>query len=263
MWQRKKSGNVLMGTILAAIVMIFVANAYFTTLGGSFQLLKSSRTAQQAQQFAEIEANTLKLKDYDEIDSLAHPRRSLTGVIDGADGWEDTITIGDEKMIGDNKQRIASIEIYQAGDALARYRLQVPLTSQGSGGSLPLGTILPYVGDLNKIPKGWYLCNGENDTPNLISGRFLQGSTVKGEYINAGIPNIKGFAYATDDAFVGTVSGPFGIYSSNNNWNWDENNYPHGILVDFDASRSSSVYRNDINTVQPAAYTVYYIIRLK
>ena len=97
----------------------------------------------------------------------------------------------------------------------------------------------------------------------MISGRFLQGSTVKGEYINAGIPNIKGFAYATDDAFVGTVSGPFGIYSSNNNWNWDENNYPHGILVDFDASRSSSVYRNDINTVQPAAYTVYYIIRLK
>lgn len=75
-----------MGTILAAIVMIFVANAYFTTLGGSFQLLKSSRTAQQAQQFAEIEANTLKLKDYDEIDSLAHPRRSLIGVISGHTG---------------------------------------------------------------------------------------------------------------------------------------------------------------------------------
>jgi len=137
------------------------------------------------------------------------------------------------------------------------------LTSQGNGASLPIGTILPYVGDLNKIPKGWYLCNGENDTPNLINGRFLQGNTVIKEYINAGIPNIKGFAYATDDMFIDIVSGPFGIYSSNNNWNWDENNYPHGILVDFDASRSSSVYRNDINTVQPAAYTVYYIIRLK
>lgn len=218
MWQRKKSGNVLMGTILAAIVMIFVANAYFTTLGGSFQLLKSSRTAQQAQQFAEIEANTLKLKDYDEIDSLAHPRRSLTGVIDGADGWEDTITIGDEKMIGDNKQRIASIEIYQAGDTLARYRLQVPLSSQGSSDGLAIGCIVAWATD-GTIPKNYLECNGQmidsSKYPKLAAlmshtpdyrGMFLRGfGSQSYSQLNGSRNGITSTTYASGN--VGDIQG--------------------------------------------------------
>ncbi len=31
----------------------------------------------------------------------------------------------------------------------------------------------------------------------------------------------------------------------------------------FDASKCSSVYRNDISTVQPKSYTVLYIIKIK
>jgi len=33
--------------------------------------------------------------------------------------------------------------------------------------------------------------------------------------------------------------------------------------IGFDASRCSSVYRNDITTVQPRSYTVLYIIKVK
>ena len=42
-------------------------------------------------------------------------------------------------------------------------------------GELPVGTILPYVGNLSNVPAGWVLC-GQEGTVNL-SGRFLYGTT--------------------------------------------------------------------------------------
>ena len=38
-----------------------------------------------------------------------------------------------------------------------------------------IGTILIYSGDVDKIPKGWALCDGNNDTPDLRN-RFIIGS---------------------------------------------------------------------------------------
>ena len=38
---------------------------------------------------------------------------------------------------------------------------------------MPVGTILPYVGELADIPRGWALCDGSNGTPDL-TGRFLE-----------------------------------------------------------------------------------------
>ena len=66
------------------------------------------------------------------------------------------------------------------------------LNSQSSSLDLPIGTILPYVGNLANIPSGWHLCDGSNGTPNL-SGRFLEGVTsgVK-QWHDAGLPNITG-----------------------------------------------------------------------
>ena len=66
----------------------------------------------------------------------------------------------------------------------------VVVTSQGSN-ILPIGTILPYIGDLSKIPHGWFLCDGTNGTPDLRD-KFLQGSDVPGQFIEAGLPNITG-----------------------------------------------------------------------
>lgn len=40
---------------------------------------------------------------------------------------------------------------------------------------LPIGTILPYAGDLNLIPDGWRICNGANGTPDLV-GKVLVGA---------------------------------------------------------------------------------------
>lgn len=59
-------------------------------------------------------------------------------------------------------------------------------TSQNAD-TFPIGTILPYVGHLHKIPNGWKLCNGTNGMPDL-TGRFLEGATTNvGQFKEAGL----------------------------------------------------------------------------
>jgi len=40
---------------------------------------------------------------------------------------------------------------------------------------LPPGIIFPFWGTKNDIPKGWKLCDGTNDTPDL-RGKFMRGT---------------------------------------------------------------------------------------
>lgn len=48
---------------------------------------------------------------------------------------------------------------------------------------VPVGTILPWTGNSSEIPKlnaaGWFVCNGENGTPDL-RGKFLYGADMPG-----------------------------------------------------------------------------------
>lgn len=44
----------------------------------------------------------------------------------------------------------------------------------GSGGGVPVGTIVIWSGTTSNIPSGWALCNGQNGTPDL-RGRFVFG----------------------------------------------------------------------------------------
>ena len=41
--------------------------------------------------------------------------------------------------------------------------------------SLPVGAIIIWFGPWNSIPVGWALCDGNNGTPDLYSGKFPQG----------------------------------------------------------------------------------------
>jgi hypothetical protein len=46
--------------------------------------------------------------------------------------------------------------------------------SIGMPGAFPPGGIIAWSGTLANIPSGWLLCDGNNNTPNLV-GRFLRG----------------------------------------------------------------------------------------
>lgn len=124
-----------------------------------------------------------------------------------------------------------------------------------------MGTILPYIGDLSKIPHGWFLCDGNNNTPDLRN-RFLEGSIDSPKIFKAaGIPNITGTFSADQYAnWIHKSSGAFKFeyfFAAG-----DEGTGSNDVaLFSFDASRCSSIYGNS-NTVQPKSYTVYYIIRM-
>ena len=129
-----------------------------------------------------------------------------------------------------------------------------------------MGTILPYVGELADIPKGWALCDGSNGTPNL-TGRFLEGTTTKANmFVEAGLPNITG-TYNTNGVWSGFLNGEnatqaFSIQkTSSTPWGGYDGDYGYVGILSFSAERCSSIYGRS-ETVQPPTYTVYYIIKV-
>ncbi len=62
-----------------------------------------------------------------------------------------------------------------------RYLMDVPNAGfEGTGGKVPVGTIVMYGGLVEDIPPGWEMCDGNNDTPNLID-RFILGTVTEAE----------------------------------------------------------------------------------
>ena len=126
---------------------------------------------------------------------------------------------------------------------------------------MPIGTILPFVGSLADIPKGWHLCDGSDGTPDLTA-RFLEGTiNAPGIFKEPGLPNIKGTSgYGLATSWNGESGAFYSIPNSSSN-TWLNQSYVN--CLGFDASLYSSIYKNDVTTVQPSAYTVYYIIKIK
>lgn len=166
-------------------------------------------------------------------------------------------------------------ESYKQQSALSQYvdnalycvlfpKLLLP-ASQGSN-ILPIGTILPYTGDLSDIPHGWFLCDGNHGTPDLRD-RFLQGSDVPGNFVESGLPNITGTWDSVVEFWNGGYravdSGAISSIGYGGGYDMEVPNIssPGYVKRTFDASRCSPIYGNS-NTVQPASYTVYYIRRM-
>lgn len=128
---------------------------------------------------------------------------------------------------------------------------------------LPIGAIIPYYGKIENIPEGWHLCDGTDGTPNL-KGRFLEGTTENPkQWKSPGLPNITGSFYGHDTQSGWNATGAMRPHH-NGEWN-DEGGTFHKDYkggVNFNASWSNPIYgRSD--TVQPASYTVYYIVKIK
>ena len=119
-------------------------------------------------------------------------------------------------------------------------------------------TVINYY---NNTGVAWYyILDTENQRFKLPRTKFgftgLRNSV--GDYIQAGVPNITGSFYATGDYVTesGTFTGAFKAGSNvsrNDCGTGNRHEYP---ALDFDASRSSSVYGNS-STVQPPATQMY------
>lgn len=56
---------------------------------------------------------------------------------------------------------------------------------------LPVGTILPFAGDVQHLPPGWYICNGDNGTVDLTD-RVPMGLSVGGVIVSGRQPGSTG-----------------------------------------------------------------------
>lgn len=135
----------------------------------------------------------------------------------------------------------------------------------------------------NTIPEGWLPCDGAAvsrttyaklfvaigtkygagngsttfNLPNMNNGSFLEGSNTAGTVKSAGLPNITGETGGSidileDKGAFATIEKLFYCYPGED--------YAF-TTKSFDASRCSSVYRNDITTVQPKSVTVKFCIK--
>jgi len=151
------------------------------------------------------------------------------------------------------------------------------IRSRGAGGGAPVGTIVAVPSYavakfLEEDPTAWLPCDGVTSTAGTAlatimtvtpplngEGRFLQGTNGTSSTVAAGLPNITGkmggesglHGYAATSALYAIGGGDGGFWGAGSG----------ATTFGFDASRSSPVYRNDIDTVQPKAYTVRYYIR--
>lgn len=146
---------------------------------------------------------------------------------------------------------------------------------------VPIGTVVFYLG--TTIPDGYLLCNGASllrtEYPELFEvlgtkcgsvdsahftlpdthHRFLEGTTTLsevGSYIAAGLPNIKGVlssvGSASQGCFTTQDSQHFSLSEGSN----------YGVFEkDFNASKSSSIYNDDVTTVRPDSLRMLALVR--
>ena len=137
------------------------------------------------------------------------------------------------------------------------------------------------------MPTGYLLCNGSKvsrttyanlfakigttygkgngsstfNLPNLV-GKFLEGASSAGTSKDAGIPNIIGefrpSAHGT--GYANLCNGVF--YDVETGVSVAANGVEGTVaVIGIDASKTSSVYRNDVTTVQPPAITTLFCIK--
>ena len=91
----------------------------------------------------------------------------------------------------------------------------------------------------------------------VSEGRVLQGvsgSQEAGTTVEAGLPNITGTLNMGNNTGLGSATGAFQVSNSGRfSGAADGGGYKNSS---FDASRSSAIYKNDCDTVQPPAYLV-------
>ena len=127
----KKSGVALLATIISIAVLLLVSGGFFTIMASNTGLIKSGGESLQAQYFAQLEADTIKMLSYDEVDNIT---QDTWQEFDIDNSWQYKVNVGPEQNVGDsdNTMKIASISVRKNGDTINRFALDVPLSSQGS-----------------------------------------------------------------------------------------------------------------------------------
>ena len=182
-----------------------------------------------------------------------------------------------KKLVSADIETGVPVDVVQDGNMHA---VTSNAVADGLNEVMPTGTILS--GMWKTAPKGFLLCDGATyqtsqypklasvlgatgDTfkvPNLV-GRFLEGANANvGTYKDAGLPNITG----SIGVVIGDTNSASGAFYNNGGAGMSKTegasflNEYYTSTKTFNASRSSNIYGKS-STVQPASFTVNYIIK--
>lgn len=120
----------------------------------------------------------------------------------------------------------------------------------------PVGSL--YIGTTDNCP----IANLFGTWEKVSEGRVLQGvkgDQVAGTTVEAGLPNIKGSATCRKAGLARSdvsSSGAMYVTTSNIEGSGSGSDGAPNAIWNIDASRSSSIYKDDCDTVQPPAYLV-------
>lgn len=288
---RNRSGQGgLVGVIIAAVILstiIAAGTEWYLSMNKSTGRMQEQM---EAQSYAYNEWQKVLAEDYNGLSS-----KDRKNVSDKFDLKRD---VGAEKTIsGNGKEKDVVITVYRKGTDQIAYAMQsgkarptldeyytksqvdskiTALQNEMKKMSMPIGTILPYVGSLSNIPSGWRLCDGTNGTPNL-KGMFLRGwssQNIGGNTYSGG--NIG--MYQTDaikDTFgkgsiVTTMSildhigknKTTGVFTYTRALGYrvggDVKYDTDAVQINFDLTNG----QNTANEFRPVNYSVYYIIKV-
>ena len=171
--ENKQRGFILLETILAMIMMMFLTYGFVVLYGGNFSLLDGGRTALQAQMIAQSRAAEISVTSFDNLNSVDEARTPVAGT-----DFDREVVVGAEVDLGGgNKERPIDVYVYKNGDPTdhlgARFKLHLTPTAQGS--VIWKRMILVWSGSTADIPIGWQLCDGSNGTPDLRD-KFVLGA---------------------------------------------------------------------------------------
>ena len=271
---QKHKGSIAYWLVAALLVMSILSTSLATLAQATLSTGISSKIALQAQQYADACSEIIKATKYDEL--TAHERTIINNSI-----YQDEVIIGPETSYPGNediKQKVCTVNVYRLDEEYPRYSLNVIRTSVSLDNSVPVGSILPYNGNLDDIPENWALCDGKNGTPDLRD-RFITGAgnsydigDFGGENFNvlsqSNLPvnGLKGFGYitvgryATWQGLVGTDKDydfyHFSSVDGSNSWKSYE------YLKSFESVISNKWNSEPIEN-RPPYYALYYIMKIK
>lgn len=91
----KKRGFVILPTILSIFIVGMLGVALSAIYGGMFSTLSAGKGASQAQQYAAVESEYVKLQGYDNADSVVHDWKTMEALTgeDNGKNWESKVSL--------------------------------------------------------------------------------------------------------------------------------------------------------------------------
>jgi hypothetical protein len=177
----RRGGIAFLAMAITLVIAMLALPVFAANVSTLFAGTDAADQAIQAQQYALIEADTLRATAYDNLENKAKAN------IASSAGFQREVLLGAEGTIDGTKQRIATINIYRENEAQRRYALSVPLSTAGSSSGVPVGTIIIWGAANNPANGTWLDCNGQSTAayPELAAiyganvpdyrGTFLRG----------------------------------------------------------------------------------------